>query len=122
MDDEKLALTLETAKAIKPICVMQRYFVEEFGAYVYLQKLSGLGTIEYEAFVATTEHANMDATEKSLHYIAKLLSMCVVDANGKPLFTPAFFLACESGFVLRLHKQVRAVTGLDVDTETLEKN
>lgn len=94
--------------------------VPEWGGTVRIRGLSGAERDQYEAWIISGKGRNRDVNLRQSR--AKLVMMCVVDADGKRLFDEADIsrLGAKSALAMqRVFDVAAALSGLDEDT--LEK-
>jgi hypothetical protein len=92
--------------------------VPEWGGSVILRTMSGLERNDYDASNMKRVGDSYEADTSNMY--AKLLSRCLIDEDGKPLFTEADFgrLGTKSAKVLsRLFDKASAMNGLGRNAE-----
>jgi len=99
-------------------CKTKEVPVKEWGGSVKIKVMNGLERDAFEKYLAE-DHG-------SIHFATKLLSLALIDDDGKPLFTHEDMnaLAEKNGIVLQeLSKEILQFNGLTAESlEVAEKN
>ena len=125
-----MAKTLKDAKEIRQAILetddIQQEPVEAWGLTLTVRGLTGAQRDEWEGSIIRMSPDGRKVTPNMRNYRAKLIAMCIVDAQGKRVFNEADVdaLGKKSGQELsKVYKVAQRLSGMsDEDVEELAKN